>query len=184
MVNAIQQTMAKVVNALDLFRIDYCLIGGLAVGMRGSSRSTFDVDFLLDIPQVTLARFLEHLVAIGFEIDVFGAIQTWQRNGLLALNDSNGVQVDLLKSAIPAFTAVLRRATEIGVDDQTIRVASTEGLILLKLIAFRPQDELDLKTLVATSQKFDREWLKEQWAPLAGMAPDRWAAFELLANQF
>ncbi len=89
MPNEIHETLKTVVAALEQHRIRYCLIGGLAVGMRGSSRSTFDVALLLTIPQVTLPGFLSRLAECGFEFDPLSAIQTWQRNGMLPLTAAN-----------------------------------------------------------------------------------------------
>jgi len=46
-----------------------------------------------------------------------------------------------------------------------IRVASAEGLILLKLLAFRTQDQLDIENLVAANgDQIDVAWIQAEMA--------------------
>jgi hypothetical protein len=50
-------------------------------------------------------------------------------------------------------------------------VASAEGLILLKLLAYRPQDVVDIENLVAAHREtLDLAWMQSEWATVA--APD------------
>jgi hypothetical protein len=43
-------------------------------------------------------------------------------------------------------------------------VATAEGLILLKLLAFRLQDQTDVEALVAANQAvLDVDWIKAEW---------------------
>lgn len=45
-----------------------------------------------------------------------------------------------------------------------IRVATAEGLILLKLLAFRLQDQTDIESLVAANRDaLDVDWIKREW---------------------
>ena len=52
----------------------------------------------------------------------------------------------------------------------SIRIASVEGLILLKLVAYRTQDQVDIENLVAAnSDKLDLDWIKAEWQNLASL---------------
>ncbi len=43
-------------------------------------------------------------------------------------------------------------------------MATAEGLILLKLLAFRLQDQTDVEALVAANQAvLDVDWIKAEW---------------------
>jgi hypothetical protein len=45
-----------------------------------------------------------------------------------------------------------------------IRVATAEGLILLKLFAFRLQDQTDIEALVTANQSaLDIDWITTEW---------------------
>ena len=50
----------------------------------------------------------------------------------------------------------------------TVCVATAEGLILTKMVAFRPQDQLDIETLLtANRDHIDINLIREEWSPFA-----------------
>ena len=64
------------------------------------------------------------------------------------------------------------------------RVASAEGLILLKLLAWRTQDQLDIESLVAAHKDtLDLDWIRSEWATLADPADSRMARLAELAGR-
>src|SRR5438105_12699843 len=48
------EALAEIVDELTKYEVQYALIGGLAAGVRGRSRFTDDIDFLLTVPQLQL----------------------------------------------------------------------------------------------------------------------------------
>ena len=79
-----------------------------------------------------------------------------------------GIRIDWLKPVIPLYQHVLDRATEETWLGHPICVASAEGLILLKLLAYRTQDQLDIENLVAAHRDtLDLDWIKSEWATVA-----------------
>lgn len=162
----------------------HALIGGLAVSLRSRSRATKDVDFLLSVSQLELPGLLEAMLEHGCQFDLFGAIREWNEGGMLALNWANGVRVDLLKPVIPAFQHIIDRAPEEQFGVQTIRVADAEGLLLLKLLAFRPVDQDDMQAiLVANPAKIDLEWVRHE-ARQSGTLPERLTKFDDMVQEF
>ena len=102
----------------------------------------------------------------------------------MAIVWSNGVRVDLLKPVIPAFQHILNRASEERIGGQIIRVADAEGLLLLKLLAFRPIDQDDIRAiLVINAGKLDLDWVRNE-AQQSGTSPERLAEFEALVKEF
>lgn len=106
--------------------IPHALIGGLAVGLHGHPRATKDADFLvgdaaferLD-PVLVFREELRDLVRVGV--------------------------IDLMP--LPPNHPEL--AADLGLDENgTIPVIAAEGLILLKLLANRPQDRADVSALL------------------------------------
>jgi hypothetical protein len=45
-------------------------------------------------------------------------------------------------------------------------VATAEGLVLLKLLAFRLQDQTDVEALVASNPTLDLDWIRGEWAAI------------------
>lgn len=168
----------ELANALNQFQLKYALIGGLAAGYRTHPRFTRDADFLLVIPQITLPALLESLVERGFTIDEVKAIREWTQDHMTVLS-YHGIRIDWLKPVIPAYARVLDRATEETWLDRRIRVASAEGLVLLKLLAFRTQDQLDIENLIAANRdNLDVAWIQAEWQTLAGLDDPRMLRFQ------
>jgi hypothetical protein len=64
-------------------------------------------------------------------------------------------------------------------------VASAEGLILLKLLAYRTQDQLDIENLVAAHREtLDLAWIQAEWATVAAADDPRMGRLvELVGNR-
>ncbi|MCH7721431.1 MAG: hypothetical protein IH988_10685 [Planctomycetes bacterium] len=59
------------------------------------------------------------------------------------------MMVDLMQPLLPAYVHVLDRAITTDILGHRVRISSAEGLIVMKLIAMRPQDEADVQDLLA-----------------------------------
>ncbi len=165
-------------------RIAYALIGGLGVAVRGNRRFTQDVDFLLHVPAIQLPRLLEAMVESGCTLDVMQSIHHWTDGGMLAITGPGGIHVDCLKAVIPVFHRILERARPEQFGQQIVRVADAEGLLLLKLIAFRPLDQEDMRGILAANvDRLELDWVRQE-ATLAGLDPQRTAQFELMVREF
>ena len=113
-------------DALDLFRllaerrVEYLLVGGLAMLTYIKGRNTKDVDLLMSVGA------LEKLPELAVE----------DRNDFFARGKFKSVQVDLLLTINPLFKIVAERfATKHSFEELTVPTATVEGMILLKLFA-------------------------------------------------
>ena len=178
-------TLRTVTQTLQRQGINYALIGGLSVVVRGRVRTTKDIDVLMTVPQLALPQFLDELAASGFAIDLREAIDRWNQEGLLPLTSGSGIRVDFMKTVLPIFDTILNRATEEDFQDLTLKVIDVEGLLLLKLIAFRPQDQLDIRGLLAANRgQVDLDWVRREWSQLSGLDPQRISEFEAMVAEF
>ena len=58
-------------------------------------------------------------------------------------------------------------------------MASAEGLILTKMVAFRPQDQMDIETLLtANRDTIDIGLIRAEWSPFAVSEAERTAWLE------
>lgn len=95
----------------------------------------------------------------------------------------NGVRLDWLKPVLPAYRHVLERAAEEQALSCPIRVASAEGLVLLKLLAFRLQDQTDVEALVAANREtLDVDWIAAEWESIFPLEDPRMQWFLSLVN--
>lgn len=159
----LQETLAIGAATLDRHDVRYALIGGLATGYRSRPRYTKDIDVIIDVPAVTLPGLLADLRDRGFTFEERSFITDFTRHHMAVLW-REGVRFDWLKPVLPAYRHVLDRATLEAAEPVPLRVATTEGLILLKLLAFRLQDQTDIEALVAANRPtLDLDWIRCEW---------------------
>lgn len=177
-------TLSQVVDVLDAQRVPYALIGGLGVALRGNVRATQDIDILVHILQLRLPSLLEAIRDRGCQLDVTAAIHEWNDGGMLAVQWPGRVQVDLLKPVIPVFHRIIERATDEAFNERVVRVADSESLLLLKLLAFRPLDQEDIRgILTKNAGMLDLDWVRRE-ADEAGLDEQRLDDFEQLVRDF
>lgn len=124
------------------------------------------MDVLLTVPQLQLPALFEDLRDRGFDLDPATVIEAFVRHHICWF-DYHGVRVDWLKPALPLCQHVWDRADVAEEFGRPIRVATAEGLILLKLIASRTQDVVDVEALLAANRGgFDLAWVESEWTTL------------------
>lgn len=159
--------------------IRHALIGGLATSMRSRPRLTQDVDFLVDVPQLVLPALLEDLVELGFTLDPAVVINEYVREHITAFSFGT-VRIDWLKPVLPFYARALADARPLAwTEGHSVWVAAPEGLILTKMVAFRPQDQMDIETLLtANRDTLDIDLIRQEWSPFAGSEAERTAWLE------
>jgi hypothetical protein len=144
-------------------KVKYALIGGLAVGYQAQPRGTGDVDLLLVVPQLTLPGVLEELKEKGFELELYDIIPEWTRHHFVQFS-YKGFRIDWMEPRLPLHQHVIDTAAEVIWNGQPVRIASAEGLILLKMVANRGVDRFDIESLVAAKgPSLNIEWIKKEW---------------------
>ena len=156
--------------------VRYALIGGLATVLRGRPRYTRDVGFLLDVPQVALPGLLDDLSERGCVIDSTVVIREYVQEHVTSFPFGT-VRVDWLKPVLPFYARALSDAEPLEWSEgHTVLVATAEGLILTKMVAFRPQDQHDIDVLLtANRDDIDVDLIQKEWSPFAATEPDRTA---------
>ncbi len=146
--------------------IAYVVIGGLAVQEWGGARLTVDADFTIAAPLEGSAEIVQ-LITTHFPSRISDPQVMAQRARMILVRASNGVEVDI-SLGLPGYEDELfRRAVEIEVDaDKYVRVCSAEDLIIHKAVAGRPQDIVDIESVVLRQGKrlnvvYIRRWLGE-----------------------
>ena len=148
-------------------QVRHALIGGLAVGLRGRPRATKDADFILHVPALAFSSLLEELVADGFEIDVMDFIRRWSVDRFAVFYRGHS-RIDWMQPVLPLYANVMDAAEPMRWLDADLRVATAEGLILTKMVAFRPQDRVDIETLlIVNREKIDLELIRQEWSSVA-----------------
>ncbi len=139
---------------LSELRVDFALIGGLAVTSHTEPRFTRDIDFAVAAGSDALAEQIVHsLVKFGYQI---GATLEHTRSGQLATvrlthAEEPRIFVDLLFASCGIEREIVQHARPLQVLGQTIKVATIGHLIATKILSeskSRTQDRTDLINLL------------------------------------
>jgi hypothetical protein len=168
----------SLVQTLDACSVRYAIIGGIATIQHGRVRTTADIDVLLTVPQLVMPAFFTSLQNIGFVVDVNRNIVELRDDGLTTVRFGE-ILVDMMRPVLPAFSHVLDRAVPTEILGQIVRISDVEGLIVMKLIAFRPQDEADIRDLLAAYRgELDLAYVRSEFASVADANDSRWGKLE------
>lgn len=147
--STLQRAFEALVSTLNERGVRYAIIGGLATIQHTRVRSTDDIDALVNVPQIALPGLFESLVNRGFTIDLAKSVREFRDDGLTTIRFGD-VLVDLMRPVLPAYAHVLERAADAMIFGRKVPVSAAEGLIVMKLIALRPQDEADVLDLLVS----------------------------------
>jgi hypothetical protein len=143
--------------ALERHRVDYVMVGGLAVAVWAQERATKDTDVVVpdaDEPNDRRLRAaLEELEARPLPLEAPGAARLgirWELAGGVERYATSAGILDVLRDpeGAPAYSELRSRATAIEAFGARTVVVGREDLIAMKLAASRVQDLLDLDALL------------------------------------
>jgi predicted nucleotidyltransferase len=153
--------MFDLLKMLAEAKVEFVLVGGLAVALRGYQRVTMDVDVVLAMDADNLRKFLSVAKASGLrptipvELDALASpelIEQWHREkGMLAFSlrgaEAMATVMDVLVKPVIPFSDLRRDATMVEVGSISIPVASIEHLIAMKTGTGRSKDLIDIEEL-------------------------------------
>jgi hypothetical protein len=136
-------------------KVDFVVIGGVAVVLQASPRFTKDLDICYSPEPENLSRLAAILLALDArlrgieeEIPFVPDARTLSQTQILVLDtNEGGLDLLLAPAGAPRYPALRARADILDFGDFTAPVASIDDLIAMKRAAGRPQDLVDLESL-------------------------------------
>jgi hypothetical protein len=111
-------------------------------------------------------------------------LREWTQDQITVVN-FRGVPIDWLKPVRPLFHHVIDHARTEQWLGHSLRIASPEGLILLKLLAFRGQDQIDIENLLSANRgHLDLDWIRREWQGVAVEDHPTMKRFEDMVRRF
>lgn len=150
--------IAELLRALLDAQVEYVLVGGIAVQLHGFMRSTFDIDLVLAMNDGNLVRFIEVAKQFGLipsipvPIDSLrnaAQIDQWHREkGMLAFAlrepQIGGKVVDILVRPAVPYEQLKENAVKGMLFANPVWMASIDDLLIMKRVANRSKDQLDI----------------------------------------
>ena len=151
----------ELLQALSDEQVQYVLVGGLAVQLHGFLRSTFDIDLVLAMNDENLSRFIAVAQGYGLvpvipvpmdSLRNASLIDQWHREkGMLAFSlrepQAGGSVVDVLVRSDVPYDMLKSNAVAGELFGRNVWIASIDDLLVMKRIANRPKDQLDIAAL-------------------------------------
>jgi predicted nucleotidyltransferase len=141
-------------------KVKYVLVGGIAVNLLGSLRSTADMDILVEMSNENLRKVVGILKKKGYHVkqpvDPMGIADEklrydWIHNKhMKAFNfykEDVLKEVDIIIDAPVSFDKAKSDALRIKIDDMIVPVISIDNLIKMKKNTGRSIDKLDIEEL-------------------------------------
>ena len=135
------------------------IIGGQAVLYYGEPRLTKDVDITLGLGVEGLSLMKEAAKALDLSI---AADDAYIRDTMVlpAEDKKAGIRVDFIFSITPFEKAAIERAREVKFDEVMVRIASLEDLVLHKMVAGRPRDIEDVRSVLLKNPGYDKDYIR------------------------
>lgn len=148
-------------SKLAAYKVDYLLIGGLAVSLHGVERATMDIDITVAMQPDNLSHLLACVKDLGLKPvapipleslnDIALLKQLHREKNMQAFSmrtdELAGVTVDVLLFTAIDFEDMHQRTQYFDVGNVSIPVASIDDLIALKQAAGRAIDLSDIEHL-------------------------------------
>lgn len=118
--DSLLQSVQDLFSILEQRRIDYVLVGGIALLHYVEGRNTQDLDLLMALSS----------------LEKLPELKVSSQDMYFARADYDGLQIDILLTRNPLFKTVHRKYSKSQYFlDRTVPIATVEGLLLLKLYA-------------------------------------------------
>jgi len=147
--------------ALDRHRVDYLLIGGLAITLHGIERATMDVDIAVAMTCENLTALVDMAKELGMTPQLPVPLSSLADPDLLArwhgernleafslrTPELAGVTLDILLFPPVGYAGMSDRAVILRPSGVPVRLAAIDDLIALKQAVGRPIDLADIEHL-------------------------------------
>ena len=171
-INPLLAPIQALQNLLSKFNDQGVIIGGVAVSLLGTPRFTVDIDavFLLNIEEVP--RLIEEAAIEGIVPRIAEPIAFAHKNRvLLCRHTVSGTDIDLSLGMLPFEVEMVERSYMVEIGAIKLRLPTPEDLIIMKAVAHRSIDLLDIAAIANSHPNLDRERIRF-WVEQFGEALD------------
>jgi predicted nucleotidyltransferase len=150
-------------------KIEYAVLGGLAVVLYGEPRLTMDIDVNILLDDEKIDSFLSAAKTNGFSLNAGRSKLSVKKTGVIPLEFTKGrstVAYDLIIAQSDLENVCIKRAIKRKIGHLEVKFVSPEDLVIHKLASNRPKDLEDLRgVLIRQKGKLDLAyiflWLKK-----------------------
>lgn len=161
----LRETLKQVVSLLGRFGYKFTLVGGLAYSALVEPRATVDIDVLILIDENEIKLLSERFLEI-FDTIIphkkpmrFRQTYIWR---MVGIKEGREVVLDFILANTPFHKESLKRRFEVDFEGLSIPIVTLEDLFILKSLADRPQDKVDIERIKRLCEdKLDWTYIKK-----------------------
>jgi len=151
-----EATLGPLIDWLEAENISSLIIGGVAASLLGRPRFTRDVDVLISLEESQWETFINAGDRFGFVPRIDNPVAFARRSRVfLVRHRPTGVDVDIAVAGLPFEEESIEQVKWRKVGKLSLPLPTPENLIIMKAIAHRPQDMMDIKALAEANPKLD-----------------------------
>jgi hypothetical protein len=158
-----QYQLSQVVKFLEKARVDYAVLGGIAVSIYSEPRMTQDIDLNIALNMEDLSQFLGKAREYGFQPIPPGIKKFAEETGVIPMKFlKRGVagRVDFIIAQNPIEFAGLKRARLRSIWGVKVKIVTAEDLLVHKLLSDRPRDLEDARGIVLRQgERLDKKYV-------------------------
>ena len=167
--NPIAYQLKEIDRLMSELKMDYAILGGIAVSIYGEPRLTYDIDVNVMLGKEDIEGFLKKAKKHGFSPLPKNIRKFVKRTGVIPARFSKsgvtGLDDFIIAQNILEFQAIAR-ARYTRVYSSRVKVIRAEDLLLHKLLSDRPRDREDAVGIIrrqgaALDARYINFWLKK-----------------------
>jgi hypothetical protein len=168
--SALPESFGAALEALAVFlkesELPAIIVGGVAASLLGRPRLTQDIDVLVDVPDEGWDRLLVIAATQGIAPRIGAPLDFARKTRVLLLrHTASGIDIDVIFGALQFEREAVGAGTVTTVGSLLLRLPRVEDLMIMKAIAHRPRDLVDLEGLLLAHPEADidrvRHWVGE-----------------------
>lgn len=175
--NPLLAPLSALQRLLDHFEGKGVIIGGIAASLLGIPRLTADVDALILLSIDDLQDLLDAAKNEGLVERISDAQAFAQKSRVILLQHTeSNVGIDISLGVLPFEQELVDRSQTHQIEGLNIRLPTPEDLIIMKAVAHRPKDLLDIQGVIQSNPGLDSQRIQDwvtQFAALLEM-PELW----------
>lgn len=161
-----QEVLADLFSLFKKTTTKAMIIGGVAQSLVARPRATQDIDVLILVDRHGLEQLFKEGKRFGFKPRISDALDFAKTNRVLLLrHEKSGIDIDIALATLPFEEESFARCKRVKIGKLSIPLPTPEDLIIMKAVAHRPKDLIDLEAIIECHKKIDysrvKKWVKE-----------------------
>lgn len=142
------------------------IVGGVAASLLGAPRFTADLDAVVLLEVEEIPCLMRAAAQHGLQARIPDAEEFARQYRMVLLRHAaSGVDVDVALGMLPFEEEMIARSQEVAVGGLRLRLPTPEDLVVMKAVAHRPKDLMDIRAVVARYPHLDRRrvegWVRQ-----------------------